>query len=156
MRRGECSTSSGSGTPWGRRIIKPVEKLALDRIAATHGIRLILQFGSTVTGAVHPRSDVDVGVLLDRPHMPLDEHTRLLVDLQRLFPGAELDLAILNHADPLFLKKVTEGCRLVYGSPRLLQRLRLYAFKRYQDHRKYLEMERRFVARALEGPGSGG
>jgi predicted nucleotidyltransferase len=128
----------------------------VEQIARTHGVHLILQFGSVVTGITHPRSDVDIGVLLEHPRQSLQERADLIGDLRRLFPGPELDLAILNHADPLFLKKVLETCRLVYGSPRLLQRLRLYAFKRYQDHRKYLDLERRFVARALHGLTAGG
>lgn len=127
-----------------------MEQAELDRIARAHGIRMILLFGSSVTGKTHARSDADVAVLLARPHLALDEHARLLRDLQRVFPDRELDVAILNRADPLFLKKVLEHCRLLQGSPRDLQRLRLYAFKRYHDHRKYLEMERRFVAHALE------
>ncbi len=63
-----------------------------------------------------------------------------------------MDLAILNHADPLFLKKVTEDCRLLFGAPKELARLNLYAFKRYQDHRRYFDLERHFVAKALTGP----
>ncbi|MBI4561356.1 MAG: hypothetical protein HY724_04870 [Candidatus Rokubacteria bacterium] len=64
-------------------------------------------------------------------------------------PTQEVDLALLNRADPLFLKKITDTCQLLYGSPQRLQRLKLFAFKRYQDHRKYFEMERRFVAKSL-------
>ena len=128
----------------------------LDRIAHTYGIRLLLQFGSSVTGRTHPRSDVDLGVLLDRPRLSLGEHAELVHALQRRFPEHEVDLAILNHADPLFLKKVTDNCRLLHGSPSKLQRLKLLAFKRYQDHRKYLDLERRFVARALAGSAASG
>jgi hypothetical protein len=49
-----------------------------------------------------------------------------------------VDLAVLNHADPLFLKKVTEQCRMLYGAPTELRRLQPY-------------LERRFVAKALTG-----
>jgi hypothetical protein len=66
-----------------------------------------------------------------------------------VFPDRKIDLAILNHADPLFLKQVTDHCRLLHGSEADLRRLKLLAFKRYQDHRKYLDLERRFVAEAL-------
>src|SRR2546429_3821599 len=38
----------------------------IERIAQTYGIRLLLQFGSTVGGATHPRSDVDLAVLVER------------------------------------------------------------------------------------------
>jgi hypothetical protein len=38
----------------------------------------------------------------------------------------------------------------LYGSEREFQRFRLLAFKRYQDYRPYLALERRYVDRALE------
>jgi predicted nucleotidyltransferase len=126
-----------------------METAAVERVARSHGIRLMLRFGSTVDGRTHPRSDVDVGVVLERPRLSLDEYASLTHDLQQLFPGQELDLAILNRADPLFLKKVLERCELLHGQPGELQRLRLYAFRRYQDHRRYLELERAFVSRTL-------
>ncbi|MGH7391824.1 MAG: type VII toxin-antitoxin system MntA family adenylyltransferase antitoxin [Candidatus Rokuibacteriota bacterium] len=128
----------------------------LERIARTYGIRLLLQFGSTVTGHVHQKSDVDLAVLLDRAPLGLEEHAGLVHELQRLLPDRDVDLAVLNHADPLFLKKVTEQSRLLFGAPAELARLQLLAFKRYQDYRKYLDLERRFVARAVTGlPGRG-
>ena len=64
-----------------------------------------------------------------------------------------MDLAILDRADPLFLKKVLERCRLLAGSPRRLAKLKIYAFKRYQDHRPYLALERAYVDRVLEQRG---
>ena len=121
----------------------------LPLIAERHGIRMLLQFGSTVTGQVHERSDVDLGVILARSSIGLRERAELEHDLQSLFPGRKIDLATLNHADPLFLKQATDNCRLLYGSEAELRRLKLYAFKRYQDHRRYLDLERRFVAEAL-------
>jgi predicted nucleotidyltransferase len=121
----------------------------LERIAETYGIRLILQFGSTVTGRQHPRSDVDIAVLTDGRGLALEQRAELHHALQELFPDRELDLAILDHADPLFLKKVMDDCQLLYGAQAELQRLKLYAFKRYQDHRRYLDLERRFVEKAL-------
>ena len=119
-------------------------------IAKKHGIILLLRFGSSVTGMLHERSDVDLAVLLERVPRSLEGHAELLQDLQQLFPDREVDLALLNRADPLFLRKITEACSLLHGSPRELQRLKIYAFKRYQDHRKYLDMERRYVERSLQ------
>lgn len=120
-----------------------------EEIARRHGIELILLFGSSVSGPVHGRSDVDLAVPLDRPTLPLGEHAELAGELQRLFPHREVDLVLINRADPLFLKKITERCRLLYGSPRRLTELKLYAFRRYQDHRKSLILERQYVTRVL-------
>jgi predicted nucleotidyltransferase len=119
-----------------------------DAIARRHGARLILQYGSTVSGRIHAGSDVDVAVLLEGE----PDYTRLgglLADLERAFPGRDVDLGLLNHADPLFLKKALESVRLLAGSPRDLASLRLYAFRRYQDHRRYLRLEERHLDRFL-------
>jgi uncharacterized protein len=123
----------------------------LEQIARRHGIELIVEFGSMVTGQVHARSDRDLAVLLNRdpPALPLEELADLRHELQSLDPAHEVDLAIINHADPLFLKKITERCRLLHGSPRRLAELKIYAFKRYQDHRRYLSLEREYVHRTL-------
>jgi predicted nucleotidyltransferase len=112
----------------------------LSAVCRTRGIRLILQFGSTVSGRSHPASDIDLAVLLARRPASLDEQVDLVADLQSPLPGREVDVALINGADPLFLKKITEQCRLLYGSPRALSELKIYAFKRYQDHRPFLAM----------------
>jgi len=74
--------------------------------------------------------------------MPISSAT-----LGGLFPDREVDLGVINHADPLFLKKITEHCEILYGPVAELQRLRIYAFKRYVDHAKYFAMERDFAAK---------
>jgi uncharacterized protein len=119
-----------------------------DEIARRHGARLLVQHGSTVSGTAHPGSDVDVAVLFDA----VPDYRRLgglLADLEAAFPGRPVDLGLLNRADPLFLKKALERPRLLAGSERELARLRLHAFRRYQDHRRYLRLEERHLERFL-------
>jgi predicted nucleotidyltransferase len=111
---------------------------------------LILQFGSSVSGKTHAGSDVDLGVLLDDPDPSAQRYAELLHALQELVDGAEVDLVILNRADPLLMKQVSDGAVRLYGSEREHQRFQLLAFKRHQDYRPYLELERRWVARTLE------
>ncbi|OFW19027.1 MAG: hypothetical protein A3G21_04845 [Acidobacteria bacterium RIFCSPLOWO2_12_FULL_66_21] len=125
----------------------------LGAVARTHRIRLLLQFGSTVTGRTHPGSDVDLAVLLDRRPESLDAQLDLVSDVASLLPGREADVSIINGADPLFLKQVTERCRLLYGSERALHELQIYAWKRYQDHRRFLAMEREYVVRKVDAVG---
>jgi len=126
-----------------------MDTTALAGIARRHGIELILEFGSLVSGRTHRRSDVDIAVLLDRGSLSFEEHGEVIRELSALYPRREVDLAVINRADPLFLKQITERCRLVYGAPRRLHELRMYAFRRYQDHRRYLPLEREYVARTL-------
>ena len=121
---------------------------SFDAIASRHRARLLVQYGSTVSGRTHAGSDVDVAGLFDG----VPDYTRLgglLADLEGAFPGCDVDLGLLNHADPLVLKKVLESARLLAGSSQDLASLRLYAFRRYQDHRRFLRLEERHLDRFL-------
>jgi predicted nucleotidyltransferase len=116
----------------------------LDDVCRRHRIVLLVQFGSTVEGRVHPGSDLDLAALTER-RPSTDDFLAMLADLDRAFPGQEVDLCSLNAADPLFLKKILERSRLLHGSPRRLAEMKLYAFRRYQDHRRFLALEQQYV-----------
>lgn len=126
-----------------------MDQQALGELARRHGIALVIRFGSTVTGRTHPGSDVDFGVLFERLPPTLAEELRVIADLQALEPGAPVDVSVLNRADPLLLKQVTDHARLEYGSEPRFEAFRRYAFKRYHDHRPYFELERQYVERAI-------
>jgi predicted nucleotidyltransferase len=126
-----------------------VDRDRLAGVSKANGIELVVQFGSTVTGAVHPQSDLDLAVLLANVPDSYAGHAGLMAALQPCFPGRHLDLVVLNHADPLLLDRTTQRGRLLYGSPNRWEEFRAYAFRRYQDHRPFLEMEREFVERAI-------
>ncbi|MDH5640864.1 MAG: nucleotidyltransferase domain-containing protein [Nitrospira sp.] len=125
-------------------------------IARRYGIQLVLQFGSTVAGTSHPMSDVDIAVQFDHPDVPLRVLVEVSEELRKLIPDQKIDLAVLNRADPLFLKQIVERCRLLFGRQQDLAQLRMYAFKCYQDYRRFLALERRFVDDRLAAicPGS--
>jgi len=124
------------------------------RVTRKHGIRLLLQFGSTVTGHEHPHSDVDLAVEFGAVPGSFATLGEVMEDLQSLFPGREVDVAVVNRADPLFLDRMLRSCRLLHGDPRRLNELRIYAFKRYQDHKRFLALERQYVARILARTGA--
>lgn len=121
----------------------------IDEIAERYGVVLILQFGSTVTGKTHAQSDLDLAVLVGGAPLSFEDQLSLEAGLEALHPGRPVDFVDLNRADPLLLKKVTESCRLLYGEAQKLHELKILAFKRYQDHRKFLDMERAYVDRSV-------
>ncbi|MBI4715955.1 MAG: nucleotidyltransferase domain-containing protein [Nitrospirae bacterium] len=133
--------------------ISPQQQQTLAEMASRYHLKLSLLFGSAVTGKFHAHSDLDIAVLHDGPVFPHREYADLIYDLHEVFPGKKVDLSFINHADPLFLKKIVENCRILHGDPRRLQSLKIYAFKRYQDHRRYFEMEEAYVKRFLKKAG---
>lgn len=126
-----------------------MEAKALEELARRHGVELLLRFGSTAGGVPHAASDVDLAVLLRDPGRSLERSVALEAELQALFPERRVDLAFLDRADPLFLKKILERCELLLGEPRRLAELRMLAFRRYIDHRRFLAMESDCLRRRL-------
>lgn len=122
-------------------------------MARDHGVSLVLLFGSVAAGRARPNSDLDIAVRFRGTVPAMAAVSRLQMALQEIFSERKVDLAIINRADPLFLKQITEGCVLLCGSGRELAELQMYAFRRYQDHRPYLVMERDYVRRFLARAG---
>jgi predicted nucleotidyltransferase len=131
------------------------QKKSLEALREKHGLRLILLFGSQAGGATHAASDLDIAVRTGHGGgLSTQAWLDLLDDLRAVFPGQSVDMAVVDRADPLFLKQITGRCRLLAGRERDFHELRLYAFRRYQDHKPYLALERRFV-KSLVGTGAG-
>ncbi|MEK6775327.1 MAG: nucleotidyltransferase domain-containing protein [bacterium] len=125
-------------------IALPAQEL-LGGIGGKYSLRLILLFGSQAHGIPHTRSDIDVAVLTEcGSGMQMSDQLDLMSDLGEAFER-EVDLSILDHADPLFLHRVAESAVLLHGSSRALAELRIKAFRKYQDFRRILKMEREFV-----------
>jgi predicted nucleotidyltransferase len=124
------------------------QKESLRELTEKSGLRLILLFGSEADGVVHARSDLDIAVgTRAGKGFSGDLYDQLLERLGRIFPGRKVDLASLDHADPLFLKEITDHCRLLGGKSVDLQRLKILAFRRFQDYKRYLTLERGFAER---------
>lgn len=126
--------------------VTSTQRAALEDLAGRFDLRLILLFGSHAGGVTHAASDLDIAVQT-RVGRGLSTATwlDLLAGLGAIFPGQSIDLAVIDRADPLFLKQITGRCELLAGRARDLHELRMYAYRRYQDHKPYLAMERRFV-----------
>jgi predicted nucleotidyltransferase len=110
----------------------------IKKIAKKYGLSLILLFGSQVTGQTHPDSDTDIAVLTEN-NLTTGKYLSLTTEFAEIGPEAEIDLVIINRADPLLLKKILENCRLLYGAPRRLAELKIHAFKKYCDYQRYFE-----------------
>lgn len=119
-------------------------------LARRDNLRLIVLFGSQASGRTHPESDVDVAVWLAKPLRPA-QRTRLWADLSALFQ-ADIDLTVLNRAEPLLLNQVATRGRLLYECKRgEWQNFKGYAFRYYQDSQKYRDDLTRYLRRELQG-----
>lgn len=76
-------------------------------------------FGSLAQGRAHPRSDIDVAVLLAAMDLEAAFHRRLrLMEDLRPYADREVDVVVLNIAPPLLQYQVLKHGRLLYERDR--------------------------------------
>ena len=130
--------------------MKVPSRAQLEASAKRYSLRLIVLFGSQVTGRKHLESDVDVAVWTIRP-LTSARRTRLWMELSDVFQ-VEIDLAVLNHAEPLLLSQVARKGKLLYENKRWAwEEFKGYAFRYYQDTQKFRDDLARYLKREIQG-----
>ena len=116
------------------------QQQGMRELADHYDIHLVVAFGSQVRGSAHPASDLDLAVLQRQP-AESDDPLRLIGDLQRLFPGQEVDVVWLHRADPLLAWEILQGAQLLYGDRRDLLRYQTYAWRRFVEYGRFFALE---------------
>lgn len=125
----------------------PEAREALRQVARRHGVRLLVAFGSRVSGRAHAGSDLDLAVLQDRPQV--QDELQLIVDLQAALPASDVDVVWLDRADPLIAWHALQRPYLLVGDPSELALHQLYAWRRFVEYTPFFELEARAVRRAI-------
>ena len=122
----------------------------LDPLCGQYRLRLIVVFGSTVTGLRGPESDLDLALLADAP---LDL-VAVTTDVIRLLHTDHVDVVDLRRASPLLAMEVARHSRLIYErQPGLHVEFTSLAFRRYVDTQKLRDAQKDAVHRYLTSKG---
>lgn len=82
---------------------------AIERVFPNHpAVVAAWVFGSAQDGVVRPGSDLDVGVLFDQPPA-LNELANLRADVQQAVELEDIDLVVLNRANPVLRFEAVSG-----------------------------------------------
>ena len=123
---------------------------SLNELLTEFDLELMMVFGSKVKGNEHEKSDLDIAVVgIKDTGKESELFLGLYGRLQKIFPGEEVDLTLLNNPNPLFLYQVMKEAQLLAGSFQEFEKLKIYAFKYYQDFRPYLQLERDYIAKYI-------
>ncbi|MFH1112108.1 MAG: nucleotidyltransferase domain-containing protein [Patescibacteria group bacterium] len=120
-------------------IIK-AQKLKIAKIAKKFQLKLIVLFGSFANGKHRKDSDLDIAVLGSR-EVFFNEQVSLTNELTLIF-NQNVDLSVLNRANPLLLFQVSKNPILLYGRREDFLKFKLHAFNAYNDYAPYFEMEK--------------
>lgn len=90
---------------------------------------LVLLFGSTVTGLKGPESDVDVGVLFGRKV----DVSKELSGISQKFDQDEIDLMLLDSADPVARMAACEGIMIHEDKPGRFAEFQSLSLRQFMD-----------------------
>lgn len=124
------------------KITKPTgrQKFKIAKIAKKFQLKLIVIFGSFANEKNRNDSDLDIAVLGSK-EISFKEQISLINELSRIF-NKNVDLSVLNKANPLLLFQASKNPILLYGKREDFLKFKLYAFNVYNDYAPYFEMEK--------------
>ena len=116
------------------------QKSKIAKLAKKFQLKLVIIFGSFANGKNRQDSDLDIAVLGSK-EVFFDEQIRLTNELALIF-NKNIDLSVLNKANPLLLFQASKNPILLYGQRQDFLKFKLYAFNRYNDYAPYFAMEK--------------
>jgi predicted nucleotidyltransferase len=124
----------------------------LPEVCERFDVMFVVMFGSRTKGVARPDSDMDMGVWLRTAPISAERELDLIRALVLATHEGNLDVIVLNHADPLLgYHVVRDGVLLYERESGIFDRYRLWAWKRYLDTEKFRRLESEYVSAFLVG-----
>ena len=120
-------------------------KTRIETLAEKYDLSLLLLFGSQATGKTHKESDVDVAYLSSEK-IAFEEEVNIDTDLIEIFKNNEVQLVNIKKASPLLLKKIVEGCIILYEKDRsIFTDLILHSKRMYEEAGPLFDLRRHYL-----------
>lgn len=124
------------------------QKQALKKTAEKYGLKLIILFGSFANGTNKPDSDFDVAILAkDRS---IAKHDFDLISAITRALERDVDLSIINLADPLLKYEIARNCVLLYGDDDDFIDFKAKAAMQYMDNQPFFVQEFNYIKKQLK------
>lgn len=114
------------------------------------GLRLVILFGSAASGAVHPRSDIDLAFLYDKPIDAVMLAGRVI----QLLRTDKVDVVDLRRASPLLKFSAAKHGKILFEKvPGMFSDFYSLAFRMYCDSRKLRDAQADSIRMYLKSRG---
>ncbi len=125
------------------------QKQRIAKLAKKYGLKLVLLFGSFVSGKIHKGSDYDIAVLTEESKNinDLKNYNDILFFLSETLeiPSQKIDLTNLNNANPLLGYEIAMKSKLVFGDKNLFDEYRAQSFRNYIDSQPLFNLEHHLI-----------
>lgn len=132
--------------PVKRWINKIKSERKIHKLCSDFNIDLVVLFGSYARGEEVGNGDVDIGIrYFERPE-GAEEEISLIWSLEESLNQSNIDLVVINDANPLLLFEIaSEGIPLYEREKGVFDQFVSYAVMRNNDAKKFYELEREYL-----------
>lgn len=118
------------------------------------GVVAIYIFGSQVQGLAHKMSDVDIGIIFDKPekykNKTMDAYSEFYSIFTDVFPGKDVDIVFLQLVSPALQFRAVRDGKIIYEADQEQQlNYRESVFKKYLDLRHLYNMRYQAILEAI-------
>lgn len=125
-------------------------------ICPKYQIKLMILFGSYNTEKYNSNSDIDIAIQIESKENIYNIKKNIIQELS-LILKREIDLVILNYADPLLKFQVANNGRLVFEKIEgIYNTFKVNAIKEYYDARKFFKLEKKVINNYIKGDNKNG
>ncbi|MBI4117269.1 MAG: nucleotidyltransferase domain-containing protein [Parcubacteria group bacterium] len=115
----------------------------LKEIERKYDLRLLILFGSRVSGKLHKESDYDIAYLSKRI-LSFEDEGRLIIDLMKVVETSDerlINLVNIREAGPLLLKEIFREHQVLFKEKGdTYHAYKIYSIKNYLDSRSLFEL----------------
>ena len=131
--------------------------ISLKMLCPKYQIKLMILFGSYNTDDFNSESDIDPAIEVDDCDLIYKYREQLLNEISSIFSFRDIDLVLLNHADPLLKKQIVSSGELIYERrPGDFNKFKVRAYKEYFDAKKFYQSDKDLIKKYIKGGGNNG
>jgi predicted nucleotidyltransferase len=116
------------------------QQLKIANIAKRYSLRLVILFGSFADGKDGAESDMDIAVQFKKESISFKKLIKLSMEMSQIF-GEDIDLSVINRANPLLFKQISQNGVLLFGTHNDFTAFKTLAFHRYNDYLPFFKLE---------------
>jgi len=117
----------------------------IKQFAESHGLQLVVLFGSQARGEARETSDTDIGILAGERKNPR-EISEMQAEFSEIFRIKNLELVDISGRSPLFLKQVADDGKVLYEVKNgIFDEFQIYALMRYVEAKPLLALRKKFT-----------
>lgn len=125
--------------------IKNQLKTKLNSIVSAYNIKLLYIFGSYAQNKNNKNSDLDIAVLLEDGYNPIIKLS-IIGDLVGIFKRDDIDLVILNNANPVLRHQIIKYGKILYEDREETKvNFEVKALKEYMDMEHFRKTQMKYI-----------